>query len=203
MRRIWILVTLTLALSGQALAGKSGRAELELRVNGTSSSIAAVNVGDNISVNLFIRGNGESITGSAIFLEFDDSFIELVPVATLSNGTLRPFSAGRYLQGTVFQNSTLDDQIGNSNANRIPLFQLYYSEDIPGGFSGQQRAAVGDGTLASFIIRVIRKPRSLTTAVRVVRTSPTGSESGYFNRGDPGNIYSFRSIRNLSINCLN
>ena len=200
---IWVIGCVAVLLCAtSALAGKPGRSNLFVRLAGTtgfSTTPVNVEVGNEINIELFIEGRGESITGVDIFLEFDDTYLELIPARTIPE--LRPFTQGPFLRGTVAKNTTLGDAIGGGG-NQFALFQLQYNEDIaPSGLGGGgQRAAVGDGVCATFRVRVIRKPTTLTTGVRVIRSSPTGSETGYFNRGDAGSVYNFNQINELSLN---
>ncbi|MBT4136355.1 MAG: T9SS type A sorting domain-containing protein [Candidatus Latescibacteria bacterium] len=175
---------------------------MRIQVLGTRLTETTANVGDVINVELFIEGNGEQLVGADIFLEFEDRFLELVPFAVSPLGQVFPFARGTYMEaagGRVGGNTTLGDNIGDGNSNNIPLFQLEYNEDIPPSSFGGSASVVGDGRLASFQLRVIRKPESQSTRVRVVRTSPTGSETGYFKLGDPGSVYGFSEITELTV----
>ena len=183
---------------------KLGQSRLILRKIGTTGSISTIEakVGDIITVELFIEGREERLTGVEIFLEFDDQYLQLTPDTTVPE--LTPFRQGVFLRGTVFQNNTLGDFIGSSLNNNIPFFQLYYQEETPrNAEDGAQRSAVGDGVLATFKLRVIRSHPEKTTAVRVIRASPTGSETGYFKLEDPGSVYAFDMIRDLTIQTVN
>ena len=187
-----------LTCSGVGLAAKAGRANLTIRQRGTFSTSPSVRVGDVLDVEVYVEGQGESITQVTLFLNFDDTYLELIP--SLAQGKdVVPFEKGGWLNGQVSQNNTLGDKIGDSNANNIPGFQLYYSEYIPINIAtGDQRAAVGDGVVARFKVRVIKKPQG-STIIGFQGVSPIGSPSGYFIKGDAGTDYSFKKVENMTI----
>jgi hypothetical protein len=199
------VLTLMCCLVGAdiAHASKQGRSRLRVQILGTRTTSATVNVGEVVNVEVFIEGNGEQLNGADVFLEFDDQFLELVPAGiSPGDGRIFPFTRGTYMQaagGVVGGNSTLGDALGDGNTNKIPLFQLQYNENIPPGGFGGSPSVVGDGRLASFQVRVARKPASQTTRIVVVRTSPSGSETGYFKTGDPGSVYGFSEITELQL----
>ncbi len=197
---IWILVFVALLTSGNvALAGKPGRSNLYVRMAGTtgfSNEPINVNLGEEVNIELFIEGRDEQLTGVDIFLEFDDTYLLLLPARS---NPLNPFLRGTNLGGTVLKNSTLGDTPGGGG-NQFSFFQLQYNEDITPSIGGGQRFAVGDGVIATFRVRVIKKPTGLTTGVRVIRTAPSGSETGYYKLGDAGSIYNFSSIKELQLN---
>lgn len=198
---LWGIVFLVgLVCASGVQAGKPGRTNLFIRLAGSTGFSQApvdVEVGDELNIEMFLEGRGESITGVDIFLEFDDSYLQLIPARTTPD--IRPFTQGPYLRGTVAKNSTLGDAVGGGG-NQFAFFQLQYNEDIaPSGFTGEQRAAVGDGVCATFKLRVIRKPSTVTSGIRVVRNSPTGSETGYFKKGDAGAVYNFNQITELTL----
>ena len=194
MKRFFVYALVLLGLSGLVEAAKPGRANLFVRQVGTENRTPTVQVGDVLHVELFLEGRNEEITGVALYLEFDDRYLRLIPAATTP---LRPFTAGTYLRGVVAANNTMDDVIGNSMANNVPLFQLFYNEDIP-GTGNSQRVAVGNGVVATFRLEVISKPPEGGTNINL-RPIFGGSESGYFVRGDPGSVYSFNTFNTLSV----
>ena len=183
-------------------AGKPGKANLLLREAVTGNSTVKVSVGDVVNIEVFFQGQNEQTTGVSVFLDLDDRYLELIPASVTSGGMAQPFVQGSYLNGKVFENHTLGDVIGDSSANKIPLFQLVYSEFVTGGFSGSPQVALGDGVIATFSLRVIEMPPSQTTGVRVVPISPTGSESGYFIKDDPGSVYKFGTDMSFTISGL-
>lgn len=195
--RYFLVIWAIAILAFSAEAAKVGKANLEVKTVDVTSPASAVQVGDVISVALFASSN-ELVTGAEVYLEFDDQFLELIPSETASDD-IRPFQQGPFLRGSILANSTLDDVIGNSNFNKFPLFQLYYKEVLPVDASGAQRASVGGGVIATAEFRVIQRPESGATEIRVLRTSPFGSETGYFLREDPGSLYAFDQIQNLSV----
>lgn len=199
MKRLLLLLFLGLFVQNQPVwAAKQGRANLYLRDATTGQASVAAAVGDILSLELFIEGRQEQMTGADIFLSFDDSFMELIPARITPQ--FAAFTQGAYLGGNIVQNNTQGDVIGDSDANNQAGFQLHYNEDIPASFGGTQRFGAGDGVLASFRLRVIQKPVNGFTVVNVVSASPSGGETGYFKVGDPGNIYSFNLITSLSLN---
>ncbi len=178
--------------------GKQGVADLFIRRRGTGSTGPLVQVGDVLEVEAFVESNGAAVTQVTLFVSFDDTYLEIIP-AIQQGEVVRPFSQGEWLAGQMFFNDTLDDVIGNSDINEIPGFQLRYSELIPRFFGTPQRVAVGNGVVARFQLRVIRRPPGGTTSVRVDVVSPTGSETGYFIDGDPGSVYNFRTITPMTV----
>ena len=200
--KTYIIALLTTAFSvlglvGSAHAAKLGRSNLKVRHTNGQTDVE-VQVGQTIPIEIFVEGEGEAITGVNVFLSFEDSGLELVPVRMGSDGYPIPFNKGSYINGIDFENRTIGDVIGNSDMNGLPDFQLQYFENIQSTpFGGQANPAVGDGRLASFNLRVISKPVPSNVRVRVDVVSPTGDETGYFKVGDPGATYSFRSIETL------
>jgi len=179
-----------------AKISRAGRARLYLRQADVLTDYPVISVGDTLTVELFIEARNEQLTGVAVFLEFDDQCLELIPNRVTPEGIL-PFQQELFMQGAVFQNSTLGDVIGDSNANKLPLFQLYYNEDIPAGFGNTRRAATGDGVLATFQLRASWP--TAATSIRVVAISPTGSETGYFRSGFPGIVHRFDTVQELTL----
>jgi len=173
---------------------KLGWSRFLLRQARTVDSVVNAEVGEIIEVELFIEGRGESIIGANVFLEFDDRYLQLIPAVAVPE--LTPFQQGTFLIGTVFGNNTLGDTVGGNGS-------VFYNEQIPVGFQGEQRAAIGDGVLATFKLRIVGNPRDTKTIVRLVKQSPTGSESGYFVKDDPGAIYAFRENQDLDIRIVN
>lgn len=198
--RLWLVLATTLLLQGWVSGAKTGRSNLTIRHATTKSTEATIQVGQTIPIELWIEGDGEQITGSSVFLSFDDAAVELVPTGFTGGGLPIPFTQGGFIRGVIFDNRTLGDQIGNSNANGIPLFQLHYFENIQSTPFGNANPAIGNGRLASFSLRVVRKPASANLTIRVDAVSPVGSETGYFKPGDPGTIYTFKSIKQLTMN---
>ena len=194
-----ILFLLSLIVASGSLYAKTGRSNLTLRQVGTGDSEVSVQVGQTVSVELWIEGDGEEITGSSVFLSFDDTALELIPQGFTGGGDPIPFAQGGFINGVVFDNNTINDQIGNSLANGLPLFQLRYFENIQSTPFGSSNPAIGNGRLATFNLRVLRKPEANTVSIRVDARSPVGSDTGYFKTGDPGTIYTFRSIKTMSI----
>lgn len=190
----------SLLLGSTAHAAKRGDANLILRDPETNLSRASAQVGEFVTVEVFMQGRGEQITGVELFFSFDDTFLELVSRGDSPNGP-RPFSPGGFIAGTVFKNDSLDDQIGSPNANRIPLYQMHYRELIGGGFNGQQ-SRIGDGRIAMFTVRVIRKSSGGQASIVVDSSSPVGSKTGYYIVQDPGTTYTYRNITNMAINIV-
>ncbi len=187
-----------LGLAGPVLAGKAGKANLLVRQQTTKTTEPTVEVGQVLTVEAFVEGQGEAVTQVSVILSFDDTYLEIIPVGQ-QGGTIRPFTSGGWLAGQVFSNDTLGDQIGNSQVNQIPLFQLNYSELIPRFQGAPQRVAGGDGVAARFSLRVIRKPPNGVTSLVVNVRSPTGGETGYFISSDPGSVYNFRRITTMKV----
>lgn len=178
-------------------AGKVGNALLQIQQQGINSNQSVVQVGDILTVELFAQTKSDILTGVEIFLDFNDNDLELISTNT-STDLIQPFTQGNFLNGIVFANNTLGDKIGNSNSNNLPLFQLRYQEEIPPDqSSGSQRGVVGKGIIATAQFRVFRVPASGTTEISVRRTSPTGSETGYYLQGDPGHVYIFADTTDL------
>lgn len=196
--RIITLILLFGTLSGPVSGAKSGQSELELRQPNTPNNTISAQVGETVEVEVFIRGRGEQITGVQIFFSFDDTYLELVSQGSSQNGP-RPFIPGGYIDGSVFRNDSMDDAIGNSSINKLPLYQMLYQEQISGGF-GSHVFRAGDGTIARFSLRVIRKPQTGSVRVVVDASSPIGSQSGYFIVSDPGTTYTFQNIKNVTFN---
>ena len=195
--RISILLLLLCSTAQPVLAAKNGLADLELRQPNTTNSIISAQVGEIVEVEVFMRGRGEQTTGVQIFFSFDDTFLELVSLGQTNNGP-KPFVPGGYISGSIFRNDSMDDKIGDSSANKLPGYQMLYQEQVS-GFGGQV-ARVGDGTIARFSLRIIRKPGGGSVTVRVDPSSPIGSKTGYFIVSDPGTTYSYRNITNLRFN---
>jgi len=183
--------------------GNTGKAHLSVRRTGTGASYTEASVGDILALDVFIKGKGEQLTGAAVYLTFDDAYLELMPMGMQGSFPI-PFRKGGWLDGTAYGNDTLHDVIGSSDGNDFPGFQLYYFESIPGTFSGQQRTAVGDGVLARLSLRVIGVPPGGTTAVRVDEgvAVAVGSETCYFVPHDPGTPYEFAEVRDFSLHIL-
>ena len=101
-------------------------AHLELRQAGTQSTDAAVQVGDEVEVELWVDSENQPLTGATVFLSFDEHVFELVerdrdPVAV----GFQPFALGPFLRnGEVFRNDLLDRE---DPAASIPGIQLDYS----------------------------------------------------------------------------
>ena len=196
-----LCIVTTAGLPATAGAGRSGKADLTLWQQTTETSTPTVKVGDQLRVEAFIRGNGEQFTQATLFFTFDDRYLELVPVSTrVQNGQtiITAFTAGNFLRGSQLFNDTLGDQIGGPY-NQIPNFQVRYSEYIPKFQGAPQRVAVGNGVVARFSLRVIRKPSNGTTRITVNRISPSGGETGYFINGDPGNVYNYRNLQEMTV----
>ena len=176
----------------------TGQADLELRQpNVLAGNTVAAQVGDIIDIEVFIRGRGEQITGVQLFFSFDDTYLELVPQGPSERGPV-PFVPGNYMVGTVLRNDSMDDQIGDSNLNGIPLYQMAYEEHTV-GFGDTVVARVGDGVIARFSVRLIRQPADGRTNVHVDLSGLDGQDTGYFTASDPGNAYSFRTITPLTV----
>ena len=189
----FLIVLSLLLLNEQILASKPGKASLMVRQAGAAVSRSSWKAGDLLDVELRVDAKGEEITGVAVFLTFDDTYFELVP-AFQTDWQLRPFWQGGWLQGTIFSNETLGDQIGDSSANKRAGFQLYYFENVPASFTGDLRAASGEGVLAYFRVQLVREIQDPLSAVEVEAVSPVGSESGYFVKSDPGSLYSLQVV---------
>jgi hypothetical protein len=199
---ILIAVLTLITLAQPARAGRNGRADLTLRQRTTNTSTPAVKVGDELEVEAFVIGNGESVTQVTFFLSFDDTYLELIPVGTrVQNGITitTAWTKGEWLGGTPFYNDTLGDAIGNSAANQIPRFQIRYTELIQKFQGAPQRVAIGNGVAARFRVRVIRKPPSGTTQISIDRSSPSGGETGYFINGEPGITYNYRNMKEMTV----
>lgn len=195
--RATLLLLFLVSLTGPVCAAKNGQADLELRQpNVLNGNTISAQVGETVQVEVFFRGRGEQTTGVQLFFSFDDTFLELVPVGQSSNGP-RPFISGGYINGTVFRNDSMDDAIGNSGRNKLPFYQMMYQEQVS-GFGGNQVGRIGDGTIARFSVRIIRKPASGSVTVRIDPSSPIGSQTGYFIVSDPGTTYTFRNITNAT-----
>ncbi len=65
---------------------------------------------------------------------------------------------------------------------------------------GTQVARIGDGTIARFSVRIIRKPASGNANIRIDPSSPIGSQTGFFIVSDPGTTYTFRNLTGLTLN---
>ena len=187
-----------LICTGSAWGGRSGRAGLTLRQVGEGPSKASAEAGDILLVELLVEGRGEGITGVAVFLTFDDTSLELIPESRVG-GKPVPFQQGEWMQGEVYNNETLGDEIANGLANGVAGFQLYYFENSRGSFAGPQRAATGKGVLARFRLRAIRELKDPLAAIRVDGASPTGSQTAYYVQEDPGRAYRFRAVRKLKV----
>ncbi|MDA0747103.1 MAG: T9SS type A sorting domain-containing protein [bacterium] len=187
-----------LSISSASWAGKRGDANVTLRQQTTQSTTANVKVGDVLSAELFVEANGAAFTQVVFFVSFDDQYLEVISTRP-AGFPIQPFTAGGWLAGQFFFNDTAGDQIGNSNTNQVPNFQIRYSEYIPRA-SGGQRTAVGDAVAARFQLRVIRKPPNGVTQVQIMGGFAGGGETGYFVNGDPGSIYNYRLVTPLTVN---
>ena len=198
--RSLLLAVVLLTLPQPVLAAKPGNSNLIIRQRSTGASSVEVQVGSSIQVEVFIEGEGDQITGSQVFLTFNDDALELVPAGfDNQSGLPIPFTSGGYIRGVPFQNNTINDQIGNSDANGIPNFQLRYFENISATPFGNPNPATGNGALCFFTLRVTRKVAGNSFNIGVDRVSPVGDETGYFKTGDPGSTYGFRSIQTMLI----
>ena len=163
-----LLFTGLLVSSANVDAAKNGRSHLVIRQVGTGATDVDIQVGQILNVELWIEGDGEQITGSSVFLSFDDTDIELVPAGFVGGGNLPiPFTKGTYIRGVIFDNRTINDLRGNSLANGLPLFQLHYFENIQSNAFGSANPAIGNGQLASFQLRILRKPANGQVSIRV------------------------------------
>jgi hypothetical protein len=185
---------------GATGAGQRGQANLFIRAARSNDTRVTVKVGDIITVQAWIEGNGEAFTQASLILSIDDQYLEVLPVTVAPNGTIRPYSQGGFLSGQLNINDTGGDVFGNAMKNQVPLFQMQYSELIARFQGAPQRFASGNGLLATVRLRVIRKPASGATRVRVDVTIPSGQETGYFINGEGGVIYNFRSVEHLQVN---
>lgn len=183
--------------------GRSGRAELSLRAVGGDGSRLTAQAGDTLQVEAFVEANNEAVTQVTLFLTIDERYLTLVPAGTLPQGghpALVAFSQGEWLSGSLFFNDTLGDSIGNSDANQIPGFQLRYAEFIQKFQGAPQRSVTGSGVLARFRVAVTEAPREGGTRIRVDVSSPSGGETGYFIKGEPGLVYNFARVEELTVN---
>ena len=182
---ILALICIELCIAGTVYAAKPGRSNLIIRHRSTGESTVNALVGTTIPVEVFIEGDGESITGSQVFLTFNDDGLELIPAGfDNQSGLPIPFTSGGYINGVSFENNTISDQIGNSDANGLPDFQLRYFENLQSTPFGSPSPVVGNGALCRFNLRVTNKPISNSVSIRVESVSPVGSETGYFKVGD-------------------
>jgi hypothetical protein len=128
-----------------------------------------------------------------LFLSIDDNILELIPDDFGGSGPI-PFEKSDFIQGTVFNNDTIDDVIGDPLANTLPLFQLRYFENVAATPFGSPTGAVGIGTLARFRVRVVGRRAS---TIQIDEVSKTGSEMGYFVLDKPGILHAFERITTL------
>jgi len=179
---------------------KMGKANLRLRELGSNSSTVHAGIGETFTVELFIEGEGEQITGVNVFLEFDDQYLLLLPNKSQTTPVLdvQPFRQGLFLDGKVMQNKA--ETIGGGVAT-FPLALLSYQEHtLIDTEAGTPKFTLGNGVLATFKLRVIRNYPDVTTAVRVIQRLPNlDGETGYFKLGDPDVVYSFDLIQDLLI----
>ena len=154
--RSLFLAVVLLALPQSVLAAKPGNSNLIIRQRSTGAISVEVQVGSTVQVEVFIEGEGEQITGSQVFLTFNDDALELVPAGfNKTSGLPIPFTSGGYIAGVPFYNNTINDQIGNSDANGIPNFQLRYFENISATPFGNPTPAIGNGALCFFTLKIV------------------------------------------------
>jgi len=189
------IVLLALIQITPSSAARQGKAELILQQISPGDLVSA---GDTLTVALWIDARNEPITGVAIYLTIDETYLALIPHQTHPQipppRGLRPFRQGLWLKGNVFSNETLGDVLDNSMANNLPGFQLHYFEDIPTNFSGTRETAAGKGILTEVRLRLLQNHPNPLQTIRVDHISPTGSESGYFHINHPGVVYSLSVI---------
>ena len=85
-------------------------ARLELRQVGTNVSDTSVLVGDEIEVELWVDSENQPLSGAAVFLSFDATYLQLVDKDRAAQSGFQPFAPGRFLaNGEIFRNYLLDE----------------------------------------------------------------------------------------------
>ena len=139
MRLNILFILLFYSLSAPVLA-----ARLELRQAGTGGTDISVLVGEEIEVELWVDSEGEALSGTVVFLSFDETAFELVDQNhTTATSGFQPFTQGDFLgNGEIYRNDLLppDDPAAAS-----PGTQLDYSV--------VRASDQGTGTVASFRLR--------------------------------------------------
>ena len=126
-------------------------ARLELRQTDTQLNDLSIMVGDEVDIELWVDSGNASISGTTIFLSFDENIFTLVdqdrdPVT----GGYQPFALGAFLSnGEIFRNDLLDPA---DPAASVAGTQLDYSI--------VRALDQGAGVVASFRLRAIAPVRS-------------------------------------------
>ena len=159
-------------------------ARLELRQAGTDATDITVLVGEEIEVELWVDSESQPLSGTAVFLSFDETAFELVDRSrvTATSG-FQPFTPGGFLgNGEIFRNDLLPP---DDPAATAPGTQLDYSV--------VRASDQGAGAVASFRLRA-RAPSRAST----VRIDESGIRETRIFLPD-GNQRAFRFITPLRI----
>ena len=100
--------------------GSASAVTVSLRDNESQSSTFKTEIGEQFKVDIFVEPEGESIAGFAIFLSFDNRFLEIVD-SDSEKARIQPVKTSQEVPENwrVFDNDTHADP-----GNEIDLFQI-------------------------------------------------------------------------------
>ena len=109
--------------------GSVSAVTVSLRGNESQSSTFKTEIGEQFKVDIFVEPEGESIAGFAIFLSFDNRFLEIVD-SDSEKARIQPVKISQEVPENwrVFDNDTHADP-----GNEIDLFQIDYVQTSVGG----------------------------------------------------------------------
>ena len=109
--------------------GSASAVTVSLRGNESQSSTFETEIGEQFKVDIFVEPEGESIAGFAIFLSFDNRFLEIVD-SDSEKARIQPVKISQEVPENwrVFDNDTHADP-----GNEIDLFQIDYVQTSVGG----------------------------------------------------------------------
>lgn len=166
-----------------SLPEKLWAARLELRPAGADGNATAIQVGDEIEVELWVDSENQPLSGAAVFLSFDADHLALVDEDRAAQTGFQPFAPGGFLSnGEIFRNYLLDEEDPAASA---PGIQLDYSV--------VRAADQGAGPIASFRLRALMPAADLQ-----VRIDESGARETRFFLPD-GDQRAFRFITPLQL----
>ncbi len=192
---IFLMASPALVLS-RTETTRQGKIDLYLYQSGTGTDRNGindfhVNVGDTISIDVFIRNiRNEPVTGLETYFTVDDKYFKVVSHGKLIEGGFRPFVQGTYL-GTSqipYVNNTHGDSLSAAD-NGFSGWQLDYAEltNPPGGGGQRPSYSARFGIVSSFqlIAKAPCDSVSITQQVdtyynRVTRYHTADSSDSYF-----------------------
>ena len=124
MRTIRILAILVLVF-----AGSTSAVTISLRDNRSKNSTFKTEIGEQFQVDILVEPGGESVAGFAVFLSFDNRFLEIVD-SDFEKARIQPVQTSQEVPENwgIFDNDTHGDP-----GNEIDLFQIDYVHTSIGG----------------------------------------------------------------------